>query len=254
MTLTKSVVLETPKESNALLVCGLPGSGFVGKIGADYLIAVLNAKKIAEYRCDTFPPQVNIKVDGTVEPPKAELFYAKAENGRAVLIFTSDAQPADTSDEYLLCEKVVKIAKKAGVREVYALAAYITGYFPTVPKVFGAATDRKMLARLVEHGITTMNEGAITGMNGVVVGMASLHKIRGACLLGETSGYVLDANASQSVLEALSRVAGIKFDMTKIKSKAEETRKLVSQLQKIAERSREQAQEADKERRPGYIS
>lgn len=254
MTLIKSTVLETPKESNAVLVCGLPGSGFVGKIGADYLISVLNAKKIAEYRCDTFPPQVNVKVDGTVEPPKAELFYAKAENGRAVLIFTSDAQPSDTSDEYILCENVVKIAKKVGVREVYALAAYITGYFPTVPKVFGAATDRKMLARLVEKGITAMNEGAITGMNGVVVGMAALYKIRGACLLGETSGYVLDANASQSVLEALSSVAGIKFDMTKIKSKAEETRKLISQLQKIAEQSREQAQESGKERRPGYIS
>jgi uncharacterized protein (TIGR00162 family) len=254
MTITKNILIETPKGSNSVLVCGLPGSGFVGKIGADYLISVLNAMKIAEYRCNTFPPQVNVKEDGTVEPPKAELYFAKAENGKGVMIFTADAQPADPTDEYVLCDKVVKLAKKAGAREVYALAAYITGYFPSVPKVYGAATDRKMLAKLVEQGVTAMNEGAITGMNGLVIGIASLYKMKAACLLGETSGYVLDASASLSVLEALSRLTGITFDMTKIRNRAEETKKLVNQLQKLAERGREQPQEAGRERRPGYIS
>jgi uncharacterized protein (TIGR00162 family) len=254
MGIKKNFVTEIQKERDAILVCGLPGSGFVGKIAADYLVSAFNAKKVAEYRCDTFPPQVNVKQDGTVEAPKAELFFAKSDQGKPLFIFTADAQPADSTDEYILCEDVVKSVKKSGVREAYALAAYITGYFPTVPKVYGAATDRKMLARLVEQGIISMNEGAITGMNGLIVGIAALHRIKAACLLGETSGYVLDANASQSVLEAFSKLTGIKFDMTKIKNKAEETKKLVSQLQKLAEQTREQTQEAGKERRPGYIS
>ena len=38
-----------------------------------------------------------------------------------------------------------------------------------------------------------MDDGAITGMNGLIVGLAKLKGIRGTCLLGETSGYVVDA-------------------------------------------------------------
>jgi proteasome assembly chaperone (PAC2) family protein len=47
-----------------------------------------------------------------------------------------------------------------------------------------------------EQNILTIYSGSITGMNGLIIGIAKLRGIKSTCLLGETSGYVIDAKAS----------------------------------------------------------
>ena len=147
----------------------------------------------------------------------------------------------------------MKFAKKCGVKKVYTLAAYITGSFTNSPKVYGAGTSRGMLASLTLTGAPVMKDGGISGMNGILIGMAALRGLEGACLLGETSGYVVDAGASKAVLELLSKVIGFPIDTSKLKEKAEETQKVISQLQAMAEQSREAAPQSGREQRPGYI-
>jgi hypothetical protein len=112
-----------------------------------------------------------------------------------------------------------------------------------------------MLDALASKGVTVMKEGGISGMNGLLIGIASLRGLEGACLLGETSGYVVDAAASKSVLDALSGIIEVPIDTAKLREKAEETQKLISQLQSMsAEQSQEEAQQPRREQRPGYIS
>ncbi|MDV3277728.1 MAG: proteasome assembly chaperone family protein [Nitrososphaerales archaeon] len=247
-------VLSVPRAKNPVLVCGLPGSGYVGKLGADHLIDVFKGKKVAEYSCDSFPPQVNVKEDGTAEPLKAVLFYARLRKGRDLFIFTADAQPMTSEGEYELSDAVVSFAKRCGVKTVYTLAAYITGAFSNTPKVYGAGTSKAMLDRIADKGVTLMKDGGISGMNGLLIGVAALRGMEGACLLGETSGYLVDAAASKSVLETLSKIIGVPVDTTKLKEKAEETQKVISQLQGMAEQTRESAAPPRREPRPGYIS
>jgi uncharacterized protein (TIGR00162 family) len=247
-------VLEEVSPADPVLVCGLPGSGYVGKLAADHLVELFIARKVAEYACDSFPPQVNVKEDGTAEPIRGEVFYAEAGAGRSVLVFTADAQPTTSEGEYELSDAVIGYAKRHGVKEVYTLAAYITGSFSAEPKVYGAATSKRMLERVSAGGATLMKGGGISGMNGLMIGMAALRGLEGACLLGETSGYLVDAAASKSVLEVLSRLVGIPMDTVKLKQKAEETQKVISQLQGMSEEAREAAAQPRRETRPGYIS
>jgi uncharacterized protein len=246
-------VLSVPRAVNPVLVCGLPGSGFVGKLAADHLVSEFKLKKVAEYGSDDFPPQVNVGPDGTAEVLKGKLFYAPAGRGRSLLVFTAEAQPATSEGEYALSDAVVRFAKKCGVKKVYTLAAYITGSFNPTHKVYGTATSREMLGELSANGATLMKDGAVSGMNGVIVGVAALRGLEGACLLGETSGYVVDAGASKSVLEVLSKVVGLPIDTSKLKEKAEETQKVISQLRAMSEETREAAAQPRREPRPGYI-
>ncbi len=246
-------VLLLPKANNPVLVCGLPGSGYVGKLAADHLVSIFKLKKVAEYTSDSFPPQVNVKEDGTVEPLKGELYFAPTNKGQSMFVFTADAQPTTSDGEYELSDAVVKMAKKCGVKRVYTLAAYITGSFSATPKVYGAATSKEMLDSISEKGVTLMKDGGISGMNGLMIGVASLRGLEGACLLGETSGYVVDAGASKSVLEVLSKVVGVPIDTSKLKEKAEETQKVISQLQAMSEQSQETSPQPRRETRPGYI-
>jgi len=246
-------VLRMPKATNPVLVCGLPGSGYVGKLAADHLVDTFMLKKVAEYTSDSFPPQVNVKADGTADQMKGELYYGQAANGKDLLVFTAEAQPTTSDGEYELSDAVVRMARKCGVKKVYTLAAYITGSFSASPKVYGAATSKAMLDSISEKGVTLMKDGGISGMNGLLIGMAALRGLEGACLLGETSGFVVDAGASKSVLEVLSRAVGFPIDTSKLKAKAEETQKVISQLQAMSEQSQGTTPQPRREARPGYI-
>jgi uncharacterized protein (TIGR00162 family) len=247
-------VLVVPKAKSPVLDCGMPGSGYVGKLGADHIIDLFKAKKIAEYSCESFPPQVSVKQDGTARAPKAELYFASQRKAHDILVLTADAQPTTSEGEYELSDAVVTFARKLGVKTVYTLAAYITGAFANSPRVFGAGTSKSMLDAISSNGVTLMKEGGISGMNGLLIGIASLRGLEGACLLGETSGYVVDAIASKAVLEALSKITGVHIDTDKLKEKAEETQKVISQLQSMSAEAQEEAQQPRREQRPGYIS
>jgi len=152
-----------------------------------------------------------------------------------------------------LAEAVLMEAKKMRAELVFSLAAYVTGSFVKERRVFGTATSREVLPRLTKNGVQIMKEGGISGMNGVIIGMARLHGMEGVSLLGETSGYLLDPAASHSVLETLSRILEVKIDMTSIEERAKEAQQIFSQVQRMTEQNIEEARGTRDETRPGYI-
>ena len=64
-----------PKEF--VLISGLPGIAYIGKLSVEYLVQQLKAVKIAEIYSKFFPPYTLIKKDGVVELLKNELFHFK---------------------------------------------------------------------------------------------------------------------------------------------------------------------------------
>jgi uncharacterized protein len=250
----KTKVISRPKARSPVLVCGLPGSGLVGKLAADHLVRELKAKKVAEYSEESFPPQVNVSDEGIATTMKGELFYAKTGGPHDLFIFTADAQPGSSEGEYRLSDAVVAHCKALGVKSLYTLAAYVTGSFAEAPKVHGAGTSDAVVRALAANDVALMKDGGISGMNGVLVGIAGLRGVGGACLLGETSGYVVDAGASKAVLERLAKLVGFKVDTRSLSEKAEETKKLITQLQSMAEQGSETVPQPRKEKQPGYIS
>ena len=121
--------------------------------------------------------------------------------------------------EYLLAEEILDIAAKFNPKQVFTLAAYITGVFIDKPRIFGTATHIDIVKRFEEKGVLAMDGGSITGMNGIMIGIAKLRGMKGVCLLGETSGYVVDAKSSKSLLEILLSIIGIKIDMTNLEKR-----------------------------------
>jgi uncharacterized protein len=245
--------LSTPTPEKPVLVCGLPGSGYVGKLAADYLVTVFKAKKFAEFYSTSFPPHVNIDESGVALRLKGEMFHAETRQGNDLLVFTADAQPGTSAGEFELAEAVLKEAKKLGAELVFSLAAYVTGSFVKQRRVFGTATSPKVLPRLTTSGVQIMKEGGISGMNGVIVGMAALDGMEGVSLLGETSGYLLDPAASHSVLESLSRMLEMKIDLTSIEERGKEAQQVFGQVQRLTEQNIEEARATKDEGRPEYI-
>jgi uncharacterized protein (TIGR00162 family) len=238
-----------------VLVCGLPGSGYVGKLAADYLVSVFKARRIFEFQAISFPPHTNIDENGVAARLRGEMYHAETGQKKDILVFTADAQPGTSAGEYELADAVLAKAHSLRAQMVFSLAAYVTGRFGAERRVFGTATSTNLLSRLSESGVQVMREGGISGMNGVIVGMAKLHGMEGASLLGETSGYLLDPAASHPVLETLSQILGIKIDMTSIEERAKEAQQVFGQAQRLTEQSIEEARgSSDEGARPGYIA
>jgi uncharacterized protein len=247
------------------LICGFPGTGYIGKIAVDHLIEEINAKHLADIYSTSFPPQILIGTDGVAELVKNSIFYS----GRPVaattpsfsttdtLLLTGDSQPVNPESQYLLAQQILDIAAKFNTQKIFTLGAYITQVFVDKPRIFGTATHAEIVKTFDGQNILTMDNGSVAGMNGLVIGIAKLRGIKGTCLLGETSGYVVDAKASKAVLESLLSITGIIVDMTSLEKKAKDTETLTEAIkQEAAGRvlERQQPSMPSKPANTGYIS
>jgi hypothetical protein len=245
-------VLFEPTPKDPILVCGMPGSGYVGKLAVDHLIESFKGKKFTEAYSNDFPPQGNVRENGVVSPIAGEFYMCETGQKRDLLVFTADAQPATTIGEYELSEWVLQLAKKHGAKLVFSLAAYITGAFTAEQRVFGAATSLELTSKMSEQGVRLMKEGAISGMNGIITGMAKFYGMEGACLLGETSGYLVDPVASEAVLDSFSRSLEIVIDLASLRDKAKEAKQVIGQIQRMTEQE-SAGRAGNPSGQPGYI-
>ena len=248
-------ILEMPKLRNPSMVCGFPGSGYVGKLAIDHMVDELKATPFANMFSSSFPPQVLIQSDGTADQMKNTLYYSKGDTNDLILL-SGDAQPVTPESQYELAEEIVKICDTLAVKTIYTLAAYITGTFSKNPKVYGTSTVLQIVNEFQKYDVSTMNSGSITGMNGLILGVGKRKGITGICLLGETSGYVVDAKASKIVLETLIKMLDLKLDLSGIIKKAQDTEHLVKTIEEqMAQRSGgESLPMPQHDKKLGYIS
>jgi len=242
------------------MICGFPGSGYVGKLAMDHVIGELESIHLADIYSTSFPPQVVIKNTGTVELMKNIIYYVKNTGGKHDFLFlTGDAQPVSSKVEYLLGEEIIKIAKNFDVRQIITLGAYITGMFVETPRIFGVATDEDGLKLLNSFNISKIDNGSISGMNGILLGIGKINNVKGISLLGETSGYVIDANASKYILKKLLAIIGLDISMEDMDKKAKDTIMLIKSIeQRIGNKNSlsEDVQQMVQKKQPeiGYIS
>src|SRR5713226_10665604 len=138
MSLPQKITVEVsqlPKLKNPKLVCGLPGSGYVGKLAVDHLIEELKGIPFANIFSSSFPPQVLIQSDGTADLMKNVLYHCKGKSHDLILL-SGDAQPVTPESEYEMADEITKICENLGVKTIYTLAAYITGTFSKTQKVY----------------------------------------------------------------------------------------------------------------------
>lgn len=250
---------KTGRLHDPILISGLPGSGLVGKVAVDHLIQELSAKHFAEVYCDGMAAQIFIESNGVAALNRNDLFFSRSSAGtnRDLILYTGDSQPASGEAEYELSASVASYARaNFGTKEIITLGAYVTGNFTETPRVYGSATDLEYVQRLTKLGITLMEEGAITGMNGLLLGIAKLQGIRGCSLLGETSGYAVDPKASKSVLVALGKLLDLDVNLAALDVRAKEAQSVLRSVQSWQDQQEtEPAEKTDESRKKlGYIS
>ncbi len=241
------------------LICGFPGSGNVGKIAIDYIIKENSPIHILDIYSSLFPPQIIVNEKGTCELVKNSLFFldnqSKNDENNLILI-TGDVQPNINNFEYLWTKKIFELLESFNIKKVISLAAYVTGNFVDNPKIYGTCTNIKDLDILKKGEIELVANGFVSGMNGIIIGMGNLMGLDGICLLGETSGYILDGSSAYNVLSRLNKILNIKINLENMEEIIKETSFLMKNVQQqmLTNKSEEMKSKKEKEQRFSYIS
>lgn len=247
-------VLERPKLKKPVMIEGLPGIGLVGKLAADHMLDELKAKKFAELYSHNLPPQVMIQADGTVKLVNMEFYYRRGTKNDLVFL-VGDFQGITPDSQYRLSEKIIEFSQKLGVKRIYTLGGLGTGNITNSPRVFGAATDKKIVKEHEKYDIIFKGGGAILGASGLLLGLGMQHGIEAVCLMGETHGQIIDAKSAEAVLGVLTQIMGIKVDMSALVEKAKETEEQMRRISQMisATRDAEEQQKKFLSEPPSYI-
>ena len=227
-------MMEKVDLKDPIFIEALPGIGHVGKLVAEHIIHELNAKKFAELYSPSFPPQVFVNEDGIIEPMKNEFYALKGQDGQDYIILVGNTQGLSPEGQHEVCGIILDLIEKYGVKKMFTLGGLGTGQPIEKSKVLGAATSVELADMLKDHNVTLRSaDGGIIGASGLLLGMGMLRGINGVCLMGETPGYFIDADASKAVLTVLLDILSMDVDVAKLEERAEETRKMISKAQQM---------------------
>lgn len=208
--------LKRPKLKHPILIAGLPGIAYIGKLAVEYLIYRLRAKKFAELYSEYFPEWV-VREGGSVETLKVDFSSCRPDGlKRDLILATATAQAASPTGQYRLSGEILDVAEQQRVDTVATMAAYVMPPHEFKAKVVGAASDTETAKLLREHGIELLKGGTIIGMNGLLPGLAAVRGLRGFCLLGTTRGGVLDIRATENILRSISELLGFELDLQEL--------------------------------------
>ncbi len=197
-----------------ILIEGLPGIGQVGKLVAEYMIHQLGAEKIGEIHSIYFPPQVILDENGLARLARNELYLYHTDE-KDIVFLVGDHQSTSNEGHYLLADQYCEIAEELKVTRIYTLGGFGVGHLVNVPRVLGAINRAELREEIEAAGVTfTRDEpgGGIVGAAGLMLALSAQRGIDAICLMGETSGYIVDPMAAAGVLSVLSRLAGVPVD------------------------------------------
>lgn len=221
------------KLQSPILIEGLPGLGYVGKIAVKYLVRELKAKLLADLYSSYFPPYVIVNSKRKVRLLKYRFYYWQNNSGNDLVLLTGDVQAQNIEGQYEIANKIVDYAKKIGVRTVITIGGYSVAYKDKA-EVIAVTNDEDLLKKLVEAGSKLTKTGIpIVGAAGLLVCIAKMRGLKSACLLGETVGYMPDLRSAKSVLLVLNKLLNLNLDFSRLDEEIEKIDKTFSRVKEV---------------------
>ena len=243
-----------PKLENPILVACWPGIGNMGLLAVDTLRRMLEAEEFGEIEpWHFFYPRKLLIRHGELkelEFPSNKFFFKRTEK-RDLLFFIADEQPtwegkvyAEGTKAYQMANLVLDVALQFGCHKVFTSGAAVAPIHHTMrSRVWAVPNMVHLIPELRNYDNTVLmsdiegrgGEGNITGLNGLLLGVARKRDIEAICVMGEIPIYlqgfpILYPKASKSVLEVLTTALGVNIDMSDITEFAERGEKEIDRL------------------------
>jgi proteasome assembly chaperone (PAC2) family protein len=246
------ILSTTPKLDRPVMIASWPGIGNIGLLATDTLRSQIGAEKIGEIEPqDFFYPRKIVIRDSVLESLEfpASTFYYKRLPLHDVVAFVGEEQPTDGNrpfaegrKAYQMAHLVVDVAQRLGCRRIYTSGAAVSlSHHALKPRVWVATSSQALNKEMTSYGNTILmgrsegrsHAGSITGLNGLVLGVAMSRGLEAVCLLGEIPDYLSTAplpypRGSKSVVELLNSILGTEVDFSQLDDMAGHIDSIVS--------------------------
>ena len=242
-----------PKLEKPVMIVGWPGIGNIGIIAVDTLREQIQAEEFGEIEPWDFfyPKRVIIKADQLVdlEFPNNKFYYKKLEQ-KDLIFFIGEEQPTDGGTyaeggkAYQVANLVLDVAAKFACHRVYTSGAAVSLTHHTLkPRVWAVPNREDLIDEVKRYENTILmseieqrgGQGSITGLNGLLLGVAKKRGFEGICLMGEIPDYLSRTpfpypRASKSVLKVITSILGISIDLTTLDNMATQVENIIENL------------------------
>ena len=247
---------------NPVMIAGWPGMGSVALGVVDYLRRKLAATKFAEIKLDPATTIDSVTVDGglaKLPPAPKNVFYFTRKPD--LIICEGEVQLAGPYGMKLL-GKVLDLASELKVKSIYTGAAYpLPISYKDEPEIYGAANKRTLLPAFSKIRIRPMEGGHISGLNGLILGLAQDRGIDAVCLLATMPQYAIslpNPKASRAIIEAMQKILGFKVNLQEmdeyVKDMDEKMALIEDKVKDVFTIEKEEPESLPSEKKvPGYI-
>jgi proteasome assembly chaperone (PAC2) family protein len=257
--------IKEPRLRDPIMIASWPGIGNIGIIAVNALRVMLKAEEFAEIEpWEFFYPQKVVIKDGELHDlvfPSSKFYYKRTET-RDLVFFVGEEQPtegdkayAEGATAYSLAGLVLDVAAKLKCRRVYTSGAAVAPVHHTSrPRVWAVPNRRELVAEMRRYDNTVImsdieereGRGNISGLNGLLLGVARRRGIEAVCLMGEIPVYLQGfpipyPKASRSVLEVLAAAIGLDVNLAEVDELVQSTEADIEQLyQTLSPETKEQ--------------
>jgi proteasome assembly chaperone (PAC2) family protein len=229
-----------PKLINPVLVACWPGIGNIGIMAVDMLRRMVAAEELGDIESwDFFYPRKVMIRDGELKDLEFpdNKFYFKKTGKKDLLFFIGEEQPSDGrgvyaegTKAYRMANLVLDVAMRFGCQRVYTSGAAVAPiHHTTRPRVWVVPNSKDLLDEVKGYENTVLmsevegrdGQGNITGLNGLLLGVAKKRGLEAICVMGEIPIYIHGfpipyPKGSKAVLEVLSAALAVKIPMDEI--------------------------------------
>ena len=228
-----------PKLKSPIMIIGWPGIGNIGLIAVEMLRELTKAEELGEIESYDFFPPINVVIKSglleNLEFPTNNFYYQKFEKND-LIFFIGEEQPrrqstseyAEGEEAYKIANLVLDVAEKFGCQRVYTSGAAVSLIHHTMrSRVWAVPNNKRLLEEIKGYSNTIVmseiegkvGQGYITGLNGLLLGVAKQRGFDGVCLMGEIPIYlqglpITYPKASKSVIEVFCEILKINIDFS----------------------------------------
>jgi predicted ATP-grasp superfamily ATP-dependent carboligase len=218
-----------------VLLAAWPGMGNVALGAINYLRKKLDMVEFAEIDLAPFYQPDAITVEdglGKLPRPPRSVFYARTRP--ALVVLENDSQFGG-EDGVKFAKLVLDFAQKLGVTQLYTAAAFpIPSSYKDRSRVYGAGNTSPSRDRLQRFKALPMEEGTISGLNGLLLGYAQERGIEATCLLATMPIYAtnfINPRAWKALVETFQEILKVRVDFTELDTLITEIDSKMEQLE-----------------------
>lgn len=209
---------------NPVIIEGFQGIGLVGTLSAQYLTQKLDFDRIGYVDSEGIPP-VALLVSGEIRNP-VKIFSNKE---RTIIVVESELS-IPRKIIYELSAAIAQWAKNMSAREILCMEGIAVPEEDKGYEVFGMSTDPKLMDAMIKKGIKKLENGIVIGMSAALLLKCQEIKVPATCLMVESRAKFPDGMAAASMLDAISKIYGLKVDVNELKMQASAFEKKIAKV------------------------